>query len=204
MSAQIYTFKITYADCDDRIWRIAEVSSNYTLADLGYMILATFDTMAYHMFEMKYKNTTYLLSEEDFSDLPRDDDDKYELLWQNKVGTLKMSIGDKIEMTYDWGCCQVFVIDLIRIDDMPKGHGRAYPKILDGAGTGIVDDMPADELLEAIERIDKGGHSEIYYSSTGFDNPPEWDYRNYAIDLDNALLKGMIERIRDSYENYEE
>lgn len=100
MSAQIYTFKITYADCDDRIWRIAEVSSNYTLADLGYMILATFDTMAYHMFEMKYKNTTYLLSEEDFSDLPRDDDDKYELLWQNKVGTLKMSIGDKIEMTY--------------------------------------------------------------------------------------------------------
>ena len=41
MAVQIYTFKITYADCDNKIWRIAAVSSNYTLAKLGYMILAS-------------------------------------------------------------------------------------------------------------------------------------------------------------------
>lgn len=35
MATKIYTFKITYADCGDKIWRIAAVSSNYTLADLG-------------------------------------------------------------------------------------------------------------------------------------------------------------------------
>ncbi|MBQ6942920.1 MAG: hypothetical protein IJN43_01195 [Ruminococcus sp.] len=46
MAVQIYTFKITYADCDNKIWRIAAVSSNYTLAELGYMVLASFDTMA--------------------------------------------------------------------------------------------------------------------------------------------------------------
>lgn len=51
MATQVYTFKITYADCDNRIWRTAAVSSNYTLAELGYMVLATFDTMAYHLFE---------------------------------------------------------------------------------------------------------------------------------------------------------
>lgn len=70
MAVQIYTFKITYADCDNKIWRIAAVSSNYTLAKLGYMILASFDTMAYHLFEMKFKGTTYFLTEEDFEDLP--------------------------------------------------------------------------------------------------------------------------------------
>ncbi len=43
MATQVYTFKITYADCDNRIWRTAAVSSNYTLAELGYMVLATFD-----------------------------------------------------------------------------------------------------------------------------------------------------------------
>lgn len=203
MAVQIYTFKITYADCDNRIWRTAAVSSNYTLAELGYMVLATFDTMAYHLFEMKYKGTTFFLTEEDFEDLPYNEDEPYDLLGLYKIENLGMNIGDTIEMTYDFGCEQVFNIKLLEIGDMPRGHGRAYPKILDGAGRGIVDDMPAFELLEAIKKTDADGHSGIFYSSNGFDNVPEWDYRNYDIEIDNYLLKGTIDRIRDGYENYE-
>lgn len=204
MSVQIYTFKITYADCDNKIWRIAAVSSNYTLAKLGYMILASFDTMAYHLFEMKFKGTTYFLTEEDFEDLPNYDNERYDLFGVHKIGTLGLNVGDTIQMTYDLGCCQVFNIELLEINDMLKGHGTAYPKILDGAGRGIVDDMPAFELLEAIRKTDENGHSEIYYSSSCSDNAPEWDYRNYRVDWDNTLLKGIIDRIRDGYENYEE
>lgn len=204
MAVQIYTFKITYADCDNKIWRIAAVSSNYTLAKLGYMILASFDTMAYHLFEMKFKGTTYFLTEEDFEDLPNYDNERYDLFGVHKIGTLGLNVGDTIQMTYDLGCCQVFNIELLEINDMPRGHGTAYPKILDGAGRGIVDDMPAFELLEAIRKTDENGHSEIYYSSSCSDNAPEWDYRNYRVDWDNTLLKGIIDRIRDGYENYEE
>lgn len=181
MTAKIYKFKITYSCCDDKIWRIAAVSSNYTLADLGYMVLATFDTKAYHMFEMRYNNTTYFLNEEDFEDLPATDGDKYKILWQHKLGSLDMAIGDKIEMTYDWGCEQVFMLELLDIAD-----------------------MPADELLAAIEKTDTEGHSEVYYSSIEFGQAPEWDYRDYKIDIDNLLLKGMIARIRDSYEDFED
>ena len=36
---QIYTFRITYRGCEEKIWRVAEVSSNNTLAQLGYTIL---------------------------------------------------------------------------------------------------------------------------------------------------------------------
>ncbi len=204
MAVQIYTFKITYADCDNKIWRIAAISSNYTLAKLGYMILASFDTMAYHLFEMKFKGTTYFLTDEDFEDLPNYDNERYDLLGAYKIGMLGLNVGDTIEMTYDLGCCQVFDIELMEIADMPRGHGTAYPKILDGAGRGIVDDMSASELLEAIRKTDEDGHSEIYYSSDGFNDVPEWDYRNYRVDWDNALLKGIIDRIRDGYENYEE
>lgn len=203
MAVQIYTFKITYADCDNKIWRIAAVSSNYTLSELGYMVLATFDTMAYHLFEMKYKGTTFFLTEEDFEDLPYNEDEPYDLLGLYKIGKLGMNIGDTIEMTYDFGCEQVFNIELLEIGDMPKGHGRAYPKILNGAGRGIVDDMPAFELLEAIKKTDADGHSDIFYSNSGFNDPPEWDYRDYDINADNCLLKGIIDRIRDGYENYE-
>lgn len=203
MAVQIYTFKITYADCDNKIWRTAAVSSNYTLAELGYMVLATFDTMAYHLFEMKHKGTTFFLTEEDFEDLPYNEDEPYDLLGLYKIGKLGMNIGDTIEMIYDFGCEQVFNFELLEIGDMPKGHGRAYPKILDGAGRGIVDDMPAFELLGVIKKTDADGHSGIFYSSSGFDNVPEWDYRNYDINTDNCLLKGTIEQIRDGYENFE-
>lgn len=204
MATKIYTFKITYADCGNKIWRIAAISSNCTLADLGYMVLATFDTKAYHMFEMRYKNTIYLLNEEDFEEIPAADGGKYEILWQNKLGSLDMAVGDKIEMSYDYGCNQVFIIEFIDIADMPKGHGKAYPKILDGAGNGIVDDMPADELLKAIKKTDAEEHSGVYYSSIEFGQAPEWDYRNYKIYIDNMLLKGTIARIRDGYENFED
>lgn len=197
MATQVYTFKITYANCDNRIWRIAAVSSNYTLAELGYVVLATFDTMAYHLFEMKYKGITFFLTEDDFGDLYSDEDSG--LLDFYKLKDIDMRIGDVIEMTYDLGCDQVFEITLLEKSDMPKGRGRSYPKILDGAGRGIVDDMPASELLEAIERIDTSGHSGIYYSSVGDSAAPEWDYRKYNLNTDNVLLKGTIYQIRDGY-----
>lgn len=204
MAAKVYTFKITYGNCDNRIWRVAAVSSNYTLAQLGYLVLATFNTKAYHLFEIKYKDTTYFLTEEDLEELPCVEEEKYDLLSLCKVGQLSMDIGEVMKMTYDWGCCQEFEIVLLEIDDMPKGRGRAYPKILDGAGRGIVDDMPAYELLDVIREIDAGGHSGIQYSNDDFEGVPEWDYRKYSLDSDNCLLKGTIEWVRDGYEEYYE
>lgn len=56
---QVSTFKITYRGCEDKIWWIAELSSNSTLAQLGYMILATFDTLAYHLFSISFCGKTY-------------------------------------------------------------------------------------------------------------------------------------------------
>ncbi len=58
-----------------------------------------------------------------------------------------MEIGESIKVIYDFGCEQRFDIKLTGIEPMPKGHGRAYPKILAGEGRRIVDDMPAYELL---------------------------------------------------------
>lgn len=48
----VYTIKIKYVGCENKIWCEAQISSNAFLCDLGYMILATFDTMAYHLFNI--------------------------------------------------------------------------------------------------------------------------------------------------------
>ncbi len=203
MATQIYTFKITYADCGNKIWRTVAVSSNYTLADLGYLVLATFDTMAYHLFEMEYGDTMYFLDGDDPTERFFVGQKHFGMLSISKLGRLGMKVGDVIKMTYDLGCCQEFEIVLSEIRDKSRYGGRAYPKILDGAGRGIIDDMPPEELLEIIQKIDAGGRSEIFYPINECGDVPEWDYRNYSIDLDNALLRGTIEDIRFEYEDFE-
>ena len=201
MAAQVYTFKITYAGCEDKIWRVAAVSSNDTLADLGYLILASFDTMAYHLFEIKYQDVTYLLSQEEGDTFSMFSEESFGLLSQCKLSSLTLKPMDTLKMIYDFGCNQQFEIQFLQAADMPRGHGRAYPKILSGKGRGILEDTPADELLQIIQAIDRGEHFQRWYPP---DSEMEWDYRNYSLDYDNAFLKGERSRIKAAYEAYEE
>ena len=206
MPAQIYTFEIVYADCENKLWRTAEVSSNYTLAKLGYMILATFDTMAYHLFSMKFKDIEYVLTQEDI------DEEFYSfktfkalktkrtLLNKTKLSDLKFNSGDIIEMTYDFGCDQLFTIKFTAARDMPKGHGTKYPKIIDGAGHGILDDVPASELLEIIHQTEAGNPPDIIYP---YEMNNHWNFEHYDVDIDNMRLKYSIEDIQEGYECFE-
>ena len=192
----VCTIKIRYVGCENKIWRVAQISSNAHLCDLGYMILATFDTMAYHLFNITYKGVTY--------ELPSDEEETPEdkCVFFVKLSELNLKIGDKLTMIYDFGCEQEFEIEVTDIQPMGRGQGRAYPKIIAGEGRGIIDDMSADDLAELIQQIDKTGSSGIQYAGDGiiFDKMPDWDYRNYSIEYDNCLLKGIIARIAEGYE----
>lgn len=192
----VYTLKIKYFGCEDKIWRVAQISSNAHLCDLGYMILATFDTMAYHLFNITYKGVTY--------DLPSDEEEisKYRCVFLVKLSELNLKIGDKLSMLYDFGCDQEFEIEVTDIQPMGRGQGRAYPKIIAGEGRGIIDDMSAYDLADLMKQIDSTGSSGIQYAGDGilFDGMPEWDYRKYSMDYDNCLLKGRIARIAEGYE----
>ena len=192
----VITCKVTYEDCENRIWRELQISSNAYLCQLGYAILATFDTMAYHLFSITYNDTSYELPDEDEEITPE------ECLFCAKLEELEFSVGDKLEMVYDFGCEQVFAIEVTAIAPMPRGSGRAYPKIIAGEGCGIVDDLSADELLEIIHAIDADGESSFYYEGKRPD--VLWDYRRYDLKADNALLKGEIEDIADGYSAFEE
>ena len=124
--ADVYTLKIKYDGCDDKIWREAQISSNAFLCDLGYMILATFDTMAYHLFNITYKGVTF--------ELPSDEEEISEdkCVFCVKLSELNLQIEDKLNMLYDFGCDQQFDIEVTDIQPMGRGQGRAYPKIIAG------------------------------------------------------------------------
>lgn len=190
--ARVYTFKIIYMGCENKIWRDIQISSNSAMAMQGYAVLSSFSTCAYHLFYMEYKGTNYELNDEEFQTKPK-------LMAETKLGDLKLEIGDKIHMIYDFGEEQEFEITLLSDEEMSRGSGRAYPKVSDGAGRGIIDDMSAEDLLDLIKKIDKTGKSDFIYANKGEHLP--WDYRNYQIDIDNCLLKGEIAKIKSAYEN---
>ena len=59
MKAEVYKFFITYKWYENKIWREVEVSNNYKLSKLAYLILAAFDTQANHLFFIKHNETQY-------------------------------------------------------------------------------------------------------------------------------------------------
>lgn len=190
MATKVYTFHIAYDGLEDRIWRKAEVSSNCRLDQLGYMVLAAFDTMAYHLFEFFYDDGRFEIPNED---APFEQIDMADF----KLHQLGLELGDRIRMDYDFGTTQTFWLELVAVDDMKRGWGRRYPYVLDGAGRGIIDDMSCEELSELIAQIDRTGKTDepIYYQERRI----SWDYRWFDLDCMNSLLKGEIEMIEEGY-----
>ena len=190
MATQVYTFHITYEGLEDKIWRKMAISSNYRLDQLGYAVLAAFDTMAYHLFEFYYNDVRFEIPDED-AVLEQID------MAEFKLHQLKLKIGDRIQMDYDFGTTQTFWIKLIDAKDMERGQGRKYPYILEGAGRGIIDDMDAEELQKLIAQIDAIGKTEkpIYYQ----ERLVPWDYHWFDLDCINGLLKGEIQMIEEGY-----
>lgn len=190
MAAKVYTFHVTYEGLKERIWRDVAVSSNYRLDRLGYMVLAAFDTLAYHLFELYYGDRRFEIPD---VDAPFEQTDMAEF----KLHQLDLKPGECIRMEYDFGTTQTFRLELTGIEDMKRGWGRRYPYVLAGAGRGILDDMPAEELAELIEQIDRNGKTDepVYYNESVI----PWDYRRFDLDCMNALLKGEIEIIEEGY-----
>ena len=197
MKAQVYTFHIAYEGFEDKIWRMVEVSGNNTLAQLGYLILATFDSLAYHAFEFTFKNAHYVLP----MILEEGDMDDAEDSTRIKLCKMGLSRGEQFDMEYDYGCSQIFKIRLDGIADMEQGRGLHYPYVTDGQGRGILEDVSAEEFGEIVGTIEAAGKSDYHVERYGRDEI--WDYRRFDLKGENTLLKGRIACIREAYESEE-
>lgn len=194
MKANVYKFLIGYKGYEEKIWREVEVSGNYPLSKLAYLVLASFDTLANHLFFIEHNGNHYEIDfDDDFYDEESIDPTTVKL---NNMG---LEIGSVMEMVYDYGCEQEFVITLKEISDMEKGTSLKYPRIVAGQGKGILDNMFSDEFGEVIKQIDEKNKSEqMYLSPTG--EYELWDYRDFNIDEMNRTLKSDIEAIQNGFE----
>lgn len=194
--AKVLTFKVGIEGLEDKIWRKIEITDRRTVADLAYTILATFDSLAYHLYDIKYKNKVYdcwVCIEDDHSLIPPIN------ATITKLSCLDLNENDTMEMEYDTGSTTTFKITYLGSRDLEKNNGKHYPYIIDGEGRGMLDDMCDFELKEIVEDIDKKGYSEHYFTP-GYERTIKYDYRNFNIKNNNALLKGLILEIKNGYE----
>ncbi len=193
---KVLTFRVEIEGLEDKIWRKIEITDRRTVADLAYTILASFDSLAYHLYNIKYKDNIYdcWINAEDSPD--------YENLTNaviTKLSSLDLKENDTMEMEYDYGSPTTFRITYLGSKDLERGNGTHYPYIIDGAGRGMLDDICDFELKEIVDDIDKKGYSEHYFTP-GYERTIKYDYRNYDIKGDNILLKGIISEIKNGYE----
>lgn len=194
--ADVYKFKVTIKEVPDKIWRDIEISSLSSVAKLGYTILASFEAAASHLFNIKFNGKRYeIVIEDDFEFEPVIDPIK------TKLSALKLSIGDVLEMEYDYGASWKFTIKLVAITEMKKGSGNHYPYVTAGQGRGIIEDRPPFELAEIIEKTDKTGILPQVCDNF-LDEEIEWDYRKFDLEFCNIILKREIEAIQYAYEEY--
>ena len=193
--AKVLTFKVGIEGLEDKIWRCIEITDRRTVADLAYTILATFDSLAYHLYDIKHGNDRYDcmiapldLREYNFKDAVR-----------TKLSDVDFENNNKMIMEYDFGSTTTFIITFLESRNIEKNNGNHYPYIVDGAGRGMIDDMCDFELKEVVEDIDKKGYSDHFFTP-GYERKIKYDYRYFNIKNNNALLKGEILDIKNGYE----
>lgn len=194
--AKVLTFKVGIEGLEDKIWRKIEITDRRTVADLAYTILATFDSLAYHLYNIKYNDKVYdcfVCIEDDFTDIPKVN------ATITKLSDIGLRENDTMEMEYDYGSTTTFKITYLGSTDLERGNGSHYPYVIDGAGRGMLDDMCDFELKEIVEDIDKKGYSKHYFTP-GYERTIKYDYRQFNIKNNNALLKGLVLEIKNGYE----
>lgn len=197
---KVLTFKIEIEGLENKIWRKIEITDRRTVADLAYSILATFHSLAYHLYDIEYKNKFYdcwVCIEDDHRDV--------ELV--NAVITKLSSIGlkenDTMRMEYDTGSTTTFIITYLGESEFEKGNGMHYPFVIDGAGYGMIDDITSEELKDIVDDIDKNGKSDYYALCMDGRNSRIYDYRNFDLDKNNLHIRRYFSKIKHGYEDGE-
>ena len=53
---KVLTFRVEIDGLENKICRKLEITDRRTVADLAYTILASFNSLAYHLYDIVYKN----------------------------------------------------------------------------------------------------------------------------------------------------
>ena len=226
---QIYQLYAELKDYQPKIWRRFEVVSNITIARLGYILMTLFEMQAHHLFcfDLPFSENYRIhmadqYSPEEIEKLTRafftknpvcrnfrlelkneyiesspDSADAAEALLKNMLNL----IGEQIDFTYDFGDNWEVVVNLEKMFSDDTTQASDFPRVLEGAGFGIIEDcggVPGLGELAAAYKKKSGKAYKVYSEWLGM---TDLDLVSFDLDDMNFRLKKLPRIFRDIYEN---
>lgn len=225
----IYQFYAELKDHSPKIWRRFQTANSITAAKLGYILMTLFEMHACHLFcydvpvEENFiicvgEHITNAVNQKALSALaeyPFGKNMRIELLYEAEFSdknadafdAAKMKIkeivdheGERMSFAYDYGDDrQVLLIleKVIKDKDLP---GRKLPRVLEGAGYGIIEDCGgAAGLLESAKAFKKKKARSTKHIVSGR-APMRWIWRAFDMEDMNFRLKKIPRIFADAYE----
>jgi len=190
-----YQFVAELKHFKPRIWRRFVINADSTLADLGYLMIAMFEGTASHLFHF-YKDLDVYYECAAYEDTGLESE-FFRTVDARKVKIAEMfsEVGDKLNFEYDYGDSWEFAIKLEKIDQPVEA-----PKVLKGAGYGIVEDCGGvgglDDIVELC-KTRKGGAYEEFVAWSGL---AKFDITQFDAKSLNEGLTEELKFIKRAYE----
>lgn len=210
-SQPIYRFRAQLREYEPLIWRRFEASKNISMARLAYIVMTLFEMQAAHMFSLDVPardNFMIHLGQEDRAEplfmklaeemedrhlgLPGEDDEEDDG-FENAAGIILGHVLDtpqqRLELWYDFGDDWRVALTLEDIYEDKSLPGTELPRVLEGAGYGIIEDCGGPGgLMELARAMAKK-------KGTRYEELIQW-YALDAVDLNRFDLNDMNFRLK--------
>jgi Plasmid pRiA4b ORF-3-like protein. len=230
-SHPIYQFYAELDEYEPKIWRRFQVSDDVTVARLGYIIQVLFEMTASHMmaievpqsenfrnyirinhpdelhkhmiYDLKDEVTIiYEVMDEDFEDIS----DPYRIVrtedaTQTRIRRAVYQPNDKLNFNYDYGDDWWVSLTLERVFEDKALDGRELPRVLEGAGFGIVEDCGGVSGLEDLVKAFKKKKGAEYKQLSEWLGTPDFDITVFDLDDMNYRLKKIPRIYKQCYED---
>ena len=145
----LLTFKVEIEGLENKIWRKIEIPERRTLVDLAYTILATFDSLAYHLFKIKYKGHEFGSG---FHPENFDNEFSSAKAIDFKLRDLRIKENDTMEMKYDFGSTTTFKITYLGSKELSIYDEYLYPLIQGEVHVTYKDGIPSYYSCKHLEK----------------------------------------------------
>lgn len=211
--SKVYSFNIGIEGLEKKIWREIELDEDKTVADLSYAILVSFNSLCYHLFNFDIGNTTYSCGIEyddaeymfyDFLNDPKFSNVEHkitEMKNATKVKLKEVNFEEKQNFTYeyDFGSTTNFNIKVKKIRDVKIVKEFDYPKVINGKGYGMIDDVTSDELADIVKKYCKED-AEPYFVRNVFNEVVAYNYSSFDLYSNQIRMKTLFNQTKNSYE----
>lgn len=229
-SHPIYHFYAELDDYTPKIWRRFQVTDDITVAKLGYIIQVLFEMKASHLMAIEVPESenynAYLRTK--YPDLPPDDqlfhheeviyryeimDEYYEeaediyrnVRTQNaaqaRLHNAVCHPNDKLSFNYDFGDNWWVSLTLEKVFTDKDLPGEELPRVLEGAGFGIVEDVGGVSGLESLVKAFKKKKGAEYKEFSEWLGADDFDITVFDLDDMNFRLKKLPRIYKKCYED---